>query len=131
MRESEDELRPGTRAYREYDFALEGESGSIAITLGRLDADTVYGRFARYAGARAYGLVSILGQSSASLSPLIWVQIGSKLGVTSEGDGVMSPALKSIVALYLARFFNEIAPNAPELASFSVQAERRGDRSQN
>ena len=61
------DLPEGVVAYREYGVSLDGESGSVAITLGQPGADTMPDKFARHVGACAYGLVSIVGLEALHL----------------------------------------------------------------
>jgi hypothetical protein len=129
----DDDLPDGALAYREYEVTTpSGESGSLALTLGDADADFMPARFAKHAGARAFGLVSILGFSDAPRYPVIWLQMESQIGVTvADGDDDLSPELRQIIARYLAVFFNDIAPVAPELAALELQSDGRGGRSLN
>src|SRR5689334_9480864 len=91
------ELPDGALAYREYEVTSEHGTGSIAFTLGENDVDTMPARFAKHAGAKAYGLVSILGFPEAPIHPVIWVQTDTHLGVTvADEDRDLSEVLKLI-----------------------------------
>jgi hypothetical protein len=122
---NDNDLPEGTLEYREYEVSLNGESGSIALTLGKPDADTMLGQFARYVRAHAYGMVSILGLSGVPGRPAVWILSGTKVGVTmGDGEQAMSDDLRALVAQNLALFFTEIGP---ELARLRFQWEGRGD----
>jgi hypothetical protein len=119
-------------SYREYEMTSEHGNGSIAFTLGDLNADTMPARFAKHVGAEAFGLVSILGFPEAPVRPVIWVLVNQKLGITvADEDRDLTDALKLIVARYIAVFFNDIADIAPELATIRLRTDGRGDRSLN
>jgi len=128
----DDDLPRGTVAYREYEATIHGATGSLAFTLGDPDADTMPARFAKYAGAHAFGLISLLGFPNAPRRAVIWLQTAEQLGVTvSDEDEQLSDDLKQLIARQIAVFFQDIAPIAPELAVIRLKADRRGDRSLN
>jgi hypothetical protein len=100
-----------TVAYREYRISLNGLSGSVGISLGRPDADTMPCRFARHVRASAYGLVSIVGLDAAPQKPIVWILAGTKIGLTVQGrDGELSVDLRRLIARYLGVFFADIEP---------------------
>jgi hypothetical protein len=127
------DLPEGAVTYREYELVADnGDVGSIAFTLGDFDADTMACRAAREAGARAYGLVSILGLGRAPRWPVIWMQTDTQLGITvAEEDRDLTEALRLIVARCIGVFFQDIAPLAPELAVLRLGSDVPGDRSVN
>jgi hypothetical protein len=129
---ADDDLPEGTVAYREYAATIHGASGSLAFTLGDPTVDTMPARFAKHAGARAYGLISILGFPQAPQFPVIWVQTDEMLGITvADRDGQLTDDLKQLIVRQFVVFFNGIAPIAPELSAVRLKADGRGDRSLN
>src|SRR4051812_45259176 len=67
---NDNNLPVGTLKCREYEVSLNGASGSLALTLGRPDADTMPGKYARYVRAHAYGMISIFGLPGHPVAPL-------------------------------------------------------------
>ena len=128
MREIVD-LPEGVVAYREYRVSLDGQSGSVAITLGEPDADTMPGKFARHVGACAYGLVSIVGLEAAPRLPAVWVLSDAKVGLVVQGeDQGLSDILKSLIARHIGVFFADIEP---ELTALRVNLDMRPGRTLN
>jgi hypothetical protein len=123
------DLPEGVVAYREYRVSLDGESGSVAITLGKPDADTMPGKFARHVGACAYGLVSIVGLEGAPRLPAVWVLSDTKVGLVVQGeDHALGDKLKSLIARYIGVFFADIEP---ELTALRINIDTRPGRTLN
>ena len=123
------DLPSGAVAYREYRVSLDGQSGSLAITLGQPDADTMPGQFARHMRAHAYGLVSIVGLEAAPRLPIVWLLSDTKLGLTVMGDdGELCYKLKRLVTRYIGLFFADIEP---ELNALRLQLDVRPGRTLN
>ncbi|WP_428672005.1 hypothetical protein [Reyranella sp.] len=110
------DIPEGAVAYREYKVTFGGESGSITITLGQPDADTMPGRFARHMRAHAYGVISIVGLDAAPRFPIVWIMVDTKVALTMMGEGAeLSGDLKRFVARYIGRFFADIEPEVTAL----------------
>jgi hypothetical protein len=123
------DLPEGVVAYREYRVSLNGESGSVAITLGQPDADTMPRKFARHVGACAYGLVSIVGLEAAPRLPTVWVLTDTKIGLVVQGeDRELSEKFKSLMARYIGVFFADIAP---KLNALRIDLDMRPGRTLN
>ena len=123
------DLPEGVAAYREYVVSLSGQSGSVAITLGQSDADTMPCKFARHVGACAYGLVSIVGLEAAPRLPAVWVLSDTKVGLVVQGDDhALGDKLKNLIARYIGVFFADIEP---ELTALRVNLDMRPSRTLN
>jgi len=102
------ELAEGAILHRNYEFTFDGKAGSLAISLGQPDADTMPGRFARHMRAHAYGLVLILGLAAAPRHPIVWVLFDNKVGLTVTGDDELTDHLKRLIARHVGKFFADI-----------------------
>jgi len=104
-------------AYREYPVTLRnGSRGIIAFTLGDGHVETVAAQVARDRGAAAYGLVSMRDVPDAPQHPFVWMHDWKDLSLAVEGDCEISNELETIIFLYIAMFFEEMAPLAPHLS---------------
>jgi len=130
---NDNDLPAGAVAYREYQVPLvEGGAASLAFTLGRTDIDSVAAELAHSVGARAYGLVSLVGYPGAPRYPVVWLQLPTQLALTvADGDEDLGEDLKQIIARYLIQFIADIAPVAPELAALHFESEGNGNRTLN
>jgi hypothetical protein len=128
-----DDLPDDAVAYREYEISLpDGGRASVAFTLGAPDLDTVPATMARVHGALAYGLISIADYPGAPEYPMVWLQTKTELGITvADDDEDLADPLKRMIARYLAVFFADIAPIAPELAALKLKSDIKGDRTLN
>jgi len=114
----DDSPSEGALAYRSYQVtdAAAGAAGRISITLGRPAADTLSSRFAAHVGAEAYGLISIVGLDDVPVHPVICLWTEETLGIaTLDESDELNELSKHLVAHYLAVFFSDIGPIAPEL----------------
>jgi len=109
------DIPEGAVACREYKVTFDGESGSMAITLGQPDADTMPSRFARHMGAHAYGLVSIIGLEAAPRHSIVWILLDNKVGLTVTGEDELTEDLKRLIARHIGKFFADIEPEVTAL----------------
>jgi hypothetical protein len=113
----------GAIAYREYEVPMpDGTTASLAFTLGDITIDSVPANFAREHGALAYGLVSVIDVPEAPQFPLVWTQNQTQLALAvADEDNDLSDSLKQVIARYIAIFFADIAPIAPQLAALQLK----------
>lgn len=119
-----DDLPTGSIAYGQYEFRLNGERGSIALTLGDPALDDPITMFARErVRAIRFGMINILGITDGPLHPILWAQTATRLAIVpSAGDRDPGPELQAIITEHLGIFFDEIAPLVPDLAALSLYA---------
>lgn len=117
-----EELAKGVLAYTEYQISMpDGNEARLAFTFGDLTSDSIPAKYARMQGALAYGLVFIADLPDAPEFPLLWTQGQRFIAVTgAEGDREITENLTTIVARFMAIFFADIAPIAPELAAVKM-----------
>jgi hypothetical protein len=123
---SNEHLPVGVIAYREYEIPAPGRgTASIAFTLRRADATPV-GDFACRADAWAHGMVSVVDYPGIPYDPVIWLQTHTHLHLTAaDHDRDLGDEQTQLIGRYLAVFFSDLAPIAPELAAIHAGSDGR------
>jgi hypothetical protein len=123
---SNEHLPVGVIAYREYEIPAPGRgTASIAFTLRRADATPV-GDFARRPDAWAHGMVSVVDYPGIPYDPVIWLQTHTHLHLTAaDHDRDLGNEQTQLIGRYLAVFFSDLAPIAPELAAIYAGSDGR------
>jgi hypothetical protein len=121
---NDDALPVGSLAYRKYEFTLNGEDGSIALTLGDPNSADPIAVFAIQAAvAINFGMINVLGYSDGPSRTLVWALTSTELMmIPSDEDDDVSPGLHDVISKCLAMFFDEVAPLAPDLAGLRLSA---------
>jgi hypothetical protein len=106
----DDDLPVSDTAYREYQFDLNGEHGSIALTLGDQRSDDPIATFARdQVQAVRFGMINVLGISDGPSRPIFWAETATQLTMMpADDDPNPSPHLQQIITEHLQQFLGEI-----------------------
>jgi len=110
-------------AYGEYEVPTPGGGkASLAFTLRRTDSESVVAGYARMTSASAHGSVSLVGYPGAEHCSGLWVQAGSRIGLTiDDGHSPFAPELDRVIVPYLAQFLSEVGPIAPLVAALATK----------
>lgn len=101
----------GTLAYRQYTVSmLNGPPARIAISLDDIASDSEAAKFAREAGASAFGHALLADHPDAPELPLIWMQTAAGIAAVAVGrDYQPTPELKAVIDSGLEAFLSELA----------------------
>ena len=93
-----------------------GIKGKLGFALGDLALDNAFTRHARSLHATGFGVISFVGLPGAPERPMMWTQTPTDTVMTvADGDRKPNGELQHLIARYLATYFSDIAPLAPEL----------------
>lgn len=105
----------GTLAYRQYTLSmLNGRPAKIAISLGDITSEGEAARFAREAGASAFGHALVVDHPDAPELPYIWMQTDTGIAAVAVGrDSRPTPELKALIEAGLEAFWRDLEGTEP------------------